>query len=120
MFLTCGQKPRVYRKVSQFVHPRVLPKILSKITFETDAPRLSKMTPGPPKSTPKSIKIEPGDLQLVFPMLFCRTLVLNDSCMNFMVFQVLGHPRIIKKPSKPSPRNILKLYVAIAASRSSF
>ena len=71
---------------------RALPKILLKITFGTDAPRLSKMTPGPPKSTPKSSKIEPGDLQLVFPMLFCQTLVLNDNCMNLMVFQVLGTP----------------------------
>ena len=99
---------------------RALPKIVLKITFGTDAPRLSKMTPGPPKSTPKSIKIEPGDLQLVFPMLFCRTLVLNDSCMNFMVFHVVGHPRITKKSSKPNPRNILKLYVAMATSRPPF
>ena len=91
-----------------------------KITFGNDAPRLSKMTPGPPKTTPKSLKIEPGNCQLVFPMLFCRTLVLNDSCMNFIVFQVPGHPRITKKSPKPGPRNILKLYVAISASRSSF
>ena len=78
------------------------------------------MSSGAPKSIPKSIEINPGDFQLVFPMLFCRTLVLNDCCMHFMVFQVLGHPRIIKKQSKPSPTNILKLYVAIAASRASF
>ena len=98
----------------------LLPKIFLKITFGTDAPRLSKMTPGLPKSTPQFIKIEPGGLHLVFPMLFCRTPVLKDGCMNFIVFQILGHPRIIKKPSKPSPRNILKLYVAIATSRSAF
>ena len=61
-----------------------------------------------------------GGLHLVFPMLFLRTLILKDFCMNSMFFQVLGKPRITKKPSKPSPRNIRKLYVAIAASRSSF
>ena len=117
MFLTCGQNAGVTVNFLSSHIPRALPKILSKITFESDAPRLSKMNPGPSKSNPKSIKIEPGDLQLVFPMLFCRTLVLNDNCMNFKIAHALGHPRIIKKPSKPSPRNILKLYVAIAASK---
>ena len=43
----------------------------------------------------------------------------NRDCMNYMVFQILGHPRITKKLSKPRRRNIRKLYVAIAASRSS-
>ena len=96
MFPTCGQIAGVHLKISRFPHPRALPKILSKITFERNAPRLSKMIPEIPKSTPKSIKLEPGNLQLVFPMLFCRTLVLNDNYMNFMVFQVPGIPELLK------------------------
>ena len=50
MFLAFGQKARVYHPFSRFPHPRALPKILTKTTFESDAPRLSKMTPGRPKS----------------------------------------------------------------------
>ena len=34
--------------------------------------------------------------------------------------EVLKHPRITKKSPKPSARNILKMHVAIAASRSPF
>ena len=52
--------------------------------------------PGTPKPTPKTIKIKPGDIQLVFPMLFCPTLVLNDPYMDFMFFQVLGITESLK------------------------
>ena len=76
-------------------------------------PRASKIDPkiyknrarGPPAGISDAVLSNPG---------------FDDGCMNFMVFQVRVHPRITKKSAKPSARDILKLHVAIAASRSFF
>jgi hypothetical protein len=47
-------------------------------------------------------------------------LILNDSTMNFMVFQVLGLPRTTRNPPKPSPGIILKLCIAMTPSKIEF
>ena len=80
----------------------------------------SRSSSMPPKTMTNSWKIESWDLPDLVFMIFSKPLILNDSTMNLMVFQVLGLPRTTRNPPKPSPGIILKLCIEMTPSKIEF
>ena len=111
---------RYYPHRTSLPQPWVLLRILPKPTSRNDAPRRCNMTARPPKATQKSLQIEPGGFRIPFLMIFAQTSILNDSTMNFMVFQVRGVPRTTQKPPKLTPGIILKLCIEKSPSKAPF
>jgi len=93
---------------------------IEKPTSSKDATMSSRSSSMPPKAVTNPWKIESWDLPDLVFMIFSKPLILNDSTMNFMVFQVLGLPRTTRNPPKPSPGIILKLCIEMTPSKIEF
>ena len=74
-----------------------LPRIVSKATFGTDAPGLSKMTPGLPKSKPKSgTKTSPGTSRWYPPTLsLAGYTACGIACLTYI------SPLLLSSPNTP-------------------